>query len=138
MPEKAKSGMLMAQTKTYRLKGVLNMTYTMKNGYRLPDLLPPQEPEVHLGKYALLCRRFLKERRPVMFTNLLTTGRLNEHLMEIQQTAQRRVEQITAQMAKAEGVTEELKARDQMQWVGRMNNLKQAAEETVMNELIYS
>ena len=75
---------------------------------------------------------------PVMFTNLLTTGRLNEHLMEIQQTAQRRVEQITAQMAKAEGVTEELKARDQMQWVGRMNNLKQAAEETVMNELIYS
>ena len=138
MPEKAKSGMLMAQTKSYRLKGVLNMTYTMKNGYRLPDLLPPQEPEVHLGKYALLRRRFLKERRPVMFTNLLTTGRLNEHLMEIQQTAQRRVEQITAQMAKAEGVTEELKARDQMQWVGRMNNLKQAAEETVMNELIYS
>ena len=138
MPEKAKSDMLMAQTKTYRLKGILDMTYTMKNGYRLPDLLPPQEPEVHLGKYALLRRRFLKERRPVMFTNLLTTGRLNEHLMEIQQTAQRRVEQITAQMAKAEGVTEELKARDQMQWVGRMNNLKQAAEETVMNELIYS
>ena len=137
MPEKAKSGMLMAQTKTYRLKGVLNMTYTMKNGYRLPDLLPPQEPEVHLGKYALLRRRFLKERRPVMFTNLLTTGRLNEHLMEIQQTAQRRVEQITAQMAKAEGVTEELKARDQMQWVGRMNNIRACAREIVNRELIY-
>ena len=63
---------------------------------------------------------------------------MNAHLAEIQQTAQRRMEEIVAQMAKAEGVTEELKARDQMKWVQMMNNLQNAAEETVLAELIYS
>ena len=72
------------------------------------------------------------------YTNLLTSGKLNSHLAEIQQTAQRRMEEIVAQMAKAEGVTEELKASDQMKWVGLMNNLQNAAEETVLAELIYS
>ena len=71
-------------------------------------------------------------------TNLLTSGKLNSHLAEIQQTAQRRMEQIVAQMAKSQGVTEELKASDQMKWVQMMNNLQNAAEETVLAELIYS
>lgn len=114
------------------------ITYRMQDGYRIPNLLPPQEIEVTLGKYGLLRRRFLKEHRRVMFTNLLTSGRLTEHLMEIEQTARRRVEQITEQMAKAEGVTEQLKATDQMKWVGLMNSIRQAAEETVLAELIYS
>ena len=72
------------------------------------------------------------------YTNLLTSGKLNSHLSEIQQTAQRRMEQIVAQMAKSQGVTEELKASDQMKWVGLMNNLQNAAEEMVLAELIYS
>ena len=72
------------------------------------------------------------------YTNLLTSGKLNTHLAEIQQNAQRRMEQIVAQMAKNQGVTEELKARDQMKWVQMMNNLQNAAEETVLAELIYS
>ena len=72
------------------------------------------------------------------YTNLLTSGKLNSHLAEIQQTAQRRMEQIVAQMAKNQGVTEELKASDQMKWVQMMNNLQNAAEETVLAELIYS
>ncbi len=114
------------------------ITYRMENGYRLPNLLPPQEPEVHLGKYALLRRKFLKQNRRVTYTNLLTSGKLNQHLMEIEQTALKRMEQLTAQMAKEAGVTEELKASDQMKWVGLMNNLRNAAEETVLNELIYS
>ena len=112
--------------------------YTMVNGYRIPNFLPHQEPEIQLGKYALLRRRFLKQYRPITFTNLLTSGKLNPHLMEIDRTARTRIAEITEQMAKAEGVTEELKAQDQMKWVGLMNNIKNAAEQTVFQELIYA
>ena len=114
------------------------ITYTRQGDYNLPNLLPPQEEPVPHGKYALLRKKFLKEHRRVTYTNLLTSGRLSSHLAEIQQTAQRRMEEITAQMAKAEGVTEELKASDQMKWVGLMNNIQNAAEEMVLAELIYS
>lgn len=114
------------------------LTYTMQGEYRLPNLLPPQEPEVTLGKYGLMRRRYLRQHRRVTYTNLLTSGKLTEHLLEIEQTAQSRMEQITAQMARAEGVTEELKAADQMKWVGLMSSIRQAAEETVLMELIYN
>ena len=114
------------------------LTYTMRGDYSLPNLLPPQEAEVTLGKYALMRRRFLKQNRRVTYTNLLTTGRLNRHLLEIEQTAKTRIEQMLAQMAKAAGVTEELKAADPMKWTGLMNNLKHSAEETVLAELIYN
>ena len=114
------------------------ITYTRQGDYNLPNLLPPQEEPVPHGKYALLRKKFLKEHRRVTYTNLLTSGKLNSHLAEIQQTAQRRMEEIVAQMAKAEGVTEKLKARDQMKWVQMMNNLQNAAEETVLAELIYN
>ena len=114
------------------------ITYTRQGDYNLPNLLPPQEPEAPSGKYALLRKKFLKEHRRITYTNLLTSGKLSSHLAEIQQTAQRRMEKIVAQMAKAEGVTEELKARDQMKWVQMMNNLQNAAEKMVLAELIYS
>ena len=114
------------------------ITYTRQGDYNLPNLLPPQEGPVPHGKYALLRKKFLKKHRRVTYTNLLTSGKLNSHLAEIQQTAQRRMEEIVAQMAKAEGVTEELKASDQMKWVGLMNNIQNAAEEMVLAELIYS
>ncbi len=120
------------------------MEYTMRNGYRLPNLLPPQESlpdgktEIHLGKYALLRRKYLKQHRRVTYTNLLTSGKLNQHLMEIEQTANSRLEQLTRQMAQTEGVTESLKAENQMKWVGLMNSIRQAAEEMVLKELIYS
>ena len=114
------------------------ITYTRQGDYNLPNLLPPQEEPVPHGKYASLRKKLLKEHRRVAYTNLLTSGKLNSHLAEIQQTAQRRMEQIVAQMAKSQGVTEELKASDQMKWVGLMNNLQNAAEETVLAELIYS
>ena len=131
---------LYTSKQTHRLKGEENMdvTYTMKNGYRLPDLLPPQEPETALGKYGLLRRKYLKAYRKVLFTNLLTSGKLNEHLSEIERTAKKRMEQLVTEMARTEGVTEELKAADPMKWVGLMNNLRNAAEETVLAELIYN
>ena len=115
----------------------MELTYTMKNGYRLPNLLPPQEPEVHLGKYALLRRRYLQQNRKVRFTNLLTSGKLNEHLMEVDKAANERMELLVAQMAQAEGITEEMKATDQVKWVGLMNNIRMSAEEQVLKELIY-
>ncbi len=113
------------------------ITYTRQGDYNLPNLLPPQEEPVPHGKYALLRRKFLKEHRRITYTNLLTSVKLNSHLAEIQQTAQRRMEQMVAQMAKENGVTEELKEHDQMKWVGLMNNLQNTAEEVVLAELIY-
>ena len=114
------------------------ITYTRQGDYNLPNLLPTQEGPVPHGKYALLRRQFLKEHRRITYTNLLTSGKLNSHLAEIQQTAQRRMEQMVAQMAKENGVTEELKEHDQMKWVGLMNNLQNTAEEVVLAELIYN
>ena len=116
----------------------MEVTYTMQGDYLLPNLLLPQEEPMPLGKYARMRKRFLQEHRKITYTNLLTSGKLNSHLAEIQQTAQRRMEQIVAQMAKNQGVTEELKASDQMKWVQMMSNLQNAAEETVLAELIYS
>ena len=116
----------------------MEVTYTMQGDYQLPNLLPPQEEPVPMGKYARMRKRFLQGHRKITYTNLLTSGKLSSHLAEIQQTAQRRMEKIVAQMAKAEGVTEELKARDQMKWVQMMNNLQNAAEKMVLAELIYS
>lgn len=116
----------------------MDMTYTMKDGCRLPDLLPPQEPETALGKYGLLRRKYLKAHRKVLFTNLLTSGKLNEHLSEIERTAKKRMEQLVTEMARTEGVTEELKAADPMKWVGLMNSLKAQAEEIILSELVYN
>ena len=116
----------------------MEITYRMQNGYQVPNLMMLSVPEVHLGKYAELRREYLKKRRRVLYTNLKTSGALTEHLAEIEQTAQRMVEQTVAQMAQTEGVTEELKATDPLRWTGLMNNLKHSAEELVMNDLIYS
>lgn len=114
------------------------ITYTRQGDYLLPNLLPPQEPQIPLGKYASMRRRFLQQNRKVTYTNLLTTGQLHSHLMEIEQTARSRVESIVSQMAQAEGVSEEMKATDQMKWVGLMNNFRAAAEEQILQELIYA
>ena len=116
----------------------MEVTYRMQDGFQVPNLMMPSVPEVHLGKYAELRREYLKKHRRVLYTNLKTSGKLAEHLAEIEQTALSRMDQMVAQMAKTEGVTEELKARDPMKWVQLMNNLRNAAEETILTELIYS
>jgi len=116
----------------------MELTYRMEGDYRVPNLTVPEERQVVLGKYALLRKNYLKQHRRILFVNLLTSGTLNEHLTEIEQTAQERMELITRQMAAAQGVTEELKAADQMKWVGLMNNIRTSAEETILNDLIYN
>ena len=114
------------------------ITYSRQGDYLIPDLTLPTEPELPLGRYALMHRDYLEKHKRVTYLNLLTSGRLNEHLAEIDRTARQRVEQTVTAMAQAEGVTEELKAADPMKWVGLMNNLRNAAEGTVLAELIYS
>ena len=114
------------------------ITYSKQGDYWLPNLLPPQQPTVPLGKYASMRSRYLKEHRKVTYMNLMTSGRLNQHLQEIEQTAKTRIEQMVSEMAKHSGVNEELKATDPMKWVGLMNNLKASAEEQILAELIYA
>lgn len=116
----------------------MEVTYRMQDGFQVPNLLMPQTPEVHLGKYAELRRAYLKKHRRVLYTNLKTSGKLTEHLAEIEQTARKMVEQTVARMAQAEGVTEELKATDPLRWMGLMNNLRHSAEELVLSDLIYA
>lgn len=136
-----KADMMTTQNNTkHPMKGANSMevTYRMQNGYQVPNLMMPQAPEVHLGKYAELRREYLKKRRRVLYTNLKTSGKLTEHLAEIEQTARKMVEQTVAQMAQNEGVTEELKATDPLRWTGLMNNLRHSAEELVLSDLIYN
>ena len=114
----------------------MELTYTMQGDYLLPDLTVPESPT--LGKYGMLRRSYLKDHRDGIYTGMLLTGKLNAHLTEIDRQATEMMERLTAQMAKAQGVTESLKASDQMKWVQMMNNIRSAAEETVLTELVYS
>jgi hypothetical protein len=111
-------------------------TYSNINGYLLPYLAIPESPP--LGKWGRMRRRYLKEHRPALYSSMLLTGRLDPHLAEIDETCEERMELLTSQMAKQEGVTEALKAADQMEWVRRMNSIWSRAEEFVSQELIYT
>lgn len=111
--------------------------YTRQDDYLLPNLLPPQEEMHPIGKYGRMRLSYLKEHRRILYTNLLTSGKLNGHLTEIEEAARNRMELLIRQMAETQNITEELKANNQMEWVGRMNNIRNAAEEVVRSELIY-
>jgi len=115
----------------------MELTYRMESDYQIPNMALPEGPPVALGKYALLRKKYLKQQRRVLYLNLLTTGTLNSHLMEIEQTAVEQIELLTAQMAAAQGVDERLKAESQLLWVGRMNNIRACAEEIVLGEIVY-
>ena len=115
----------------------LGGSYTMVGGYRLPNLIAGEPGQLFIGKYGRMRRRYLKEHRPVLYTNLLTTGKLDQHLAEIDRSCEERRELLISQMAKREGVTETLKASNQMEWVRRMNSIRNRAEEIVLHELVY-
>ncbi|MEA4994758.1 MAG: TnpV protein [Oscillibacter sp.] len=137
----AKPRMIQPRKQTVpRMKGALTMeiTYRTQEGFQIPNLLLPQTPEVHLGKYAELRRQYLMKHRRVLYTNLKTSCRLAEHLAEIEQSAKTMVEQAVQKMAQTEGVTEELKASNPMRWTGLMNNFRHSAEEMVLTDLIYA
>lgn len=113
-------------------------TYSMVDGYQIPSLTLPDEPEYEIGRFGLMRRHYLKNHRQGLFTTLLMSGKLNEHLTEIDQIANERFWFITEQLAKSEGVTEDLKASDPIKWIGCMTNLRNRVEEIIKDELIYS
>ena len=115
-----------------------NLTYTRNGDYLIPDLKLSEQPEKPLGKYGRMRKAYLKEHRPILYNQLLMSEKLYPHLQEIDETANRRLEQMMPQMAEAAGATEALKARDPMVWVGLMNTCKAQAEEILMAELINS
>ena len=115
----------------------LDGNYTKVGDYLLPNLVLDETERRHIGKYGRLRKRYLKEHRPVRYTNLLVTGNLDKHLAEIDRSCEEQLEFIIQQMTKQEGVTEVLKAADQMAWVRRMNNIQNRAEEIILSELIY-
>lgn len=114
----------------------MELTYRVEGGYLLPNLSMPEAPK--LGKYGMLRQSFLKERRNGIYTGLFISGRLNAHLEEVDRQATEMMDRLTEQMSKAEGVTEDLKASDQMKWVGLMNNIRARAEEVVLREIVCS
>lgn len=115
-----------------------SLTYTMNGDYQIPDLKLTEQPEKPLGKYGRMRKAYLKEHRPILYNQLLLSEKLYPHLLEIDETAQSRLEQLMPQLAKDAGATEQLKASDPMRWVGLMNTCKAQAEEILMAELINS
>jgi len=108
----------------------------LKYGYLMKSLLLNEEEPIY-GKYGMLRKQFLKEHRSAKYQYLLLTGKLTEHLNQIDQEARKQVEILMEQMVKKQGATEELKAQDQMKWVRLMINIKSSAEEIVVKNTIY-
>ena len=113
-------------------------TYRQEGDYLIPNLAVPEKSDYQIGKYGRLRRSYLKEHRLVLYANFLTTGMLRRHLAEIDQACNERMEIIISAMTKQEGVTEALKAADQMEWVRCMNSIRSRAEEIVLTELVYA
>ena len=112
-------------------------TYTLgTDGIYYPNLVSTDE-EPHYGKYGMMRKTYLKEHRPAMYSLYMLEDRLTEHLNTVDDEAQERMDILVRQMMEQQGITEELKARDQMEWVRAVNNIRNAAEEIVLKELVY-
>lgn len=112
-------------------------TYRQVGDYLLPNLTIDETELQPIGKYGRMRKRYLKEHRPVLYANLLTTGKLDQHLAENDKACEEQMELLTRQIARQEGVTEALKATNQMAWVAHMNSIRNRAEEIVLHELVY-
>lgn len=111
--------------------------YILVGDYYIPDLKLPEENRP-IGRYGRLHREYLKQEHPARYSSLILTGKLWTYLADLNEQAEERLDLIMEQMKAAEGVTEELKARNQLEWVGRMNNIRSRAEAIIKNEMIYS
>ena len=115
----------------------MKLTYHCCGDYLLPDLTVPDKPAV-LGKYGRMRKTYLKEHKPILYNTLLLSGKMTEHLVGVDAECRERLETLLPQMMQVEGVDEALKARDQMEWVRRMNSIQNRAEEILLNELVYA
>ena len=111
--------------------------YTLQGDYYLPDLASPAEEQQPIGIWGQRHLRHLKQNRRVLYTNLLTSGKLNSYLADIDKQAEEMFSRLVKQMAEREGVTEQLKAENQMAWVQKMNNIRNRVAEIVNNEVIF-
>ena len=112
-------------------------TYTQAGDVLLPNLTIGEDEQRSIGKYGRMRKRYLKEQHSVLYSDLVLSGKLYAHLLEIDEACDGRMELLTCQLAEQEGVTEALKAADQMEWVRRMNSISNRAEEIVLHELVY-
>ncbi|WP_373219978.1 TnpV protein [Ruminococcus sp. 5_1_39BFAA] len=117
---------------------IMELTYQKNGDYYIPNIKMDEQPAEVLTKYGMMRKTYLQEHKKGLYSGLLLTGRLMNHLLEIQEAAEQRMEEITEQMAADEGVTEELKSKDQMKWIQLMNSIRHSAEEIVLTELIYN
>ena len=113
-------------------------TYRQEGDFLIPNLVLPDTQDYQIGKYGRMCQRYLKEHQNTLYASMMLSGKLYPYLAEIDQICNDRMEQLTSQMAKREGVTEAMKAADQLGWVGRMNNIRNQAEEMVLWEVVYA
>ena len=113
-------------------------TYRQVGDYFIPNLVLPDDGNYQIGKYGRMRRSYLKEHHPILYNNYLLEGTLFKHLAEIDQACNERMKILVSAMAKQEGVTEALKAADQMEWVRRINSIRNRAEEIILNELVYA
>ena len=111
-------------------------TYHQEGDYFLPNLAVPES--VPVGVWGQRRRRYLREHRKALYNALLLSGKLDSHLADINQQAEDMFSQLVKQMAEQEGITEQLKAKNQMEWVGQMNNIRNRVEEIICNELIFA
>ena len=112
------------------------LTYTLVGDYYIPNIALPEESRP-IGKWGRMHREYLKEHHPILFNDLVLSGQLWIYLADLNEQAQERLSLIGEQMKASEGVTEELKAADQMAWVGAMNSIRNRAEEIILREMIY-
>ena len=113
------------------------LTYTRCGDYYIPDLKLSEQPEAPIGKYGRMRQRYLKEHRPGLYSSLILSEKLYPHLLEIDRAAHERMDAMLPRMMEAAGVTEELKARDQLAWVRGMNSIRSRAEEIILSEMIF-
>ena len=112
------------------------ISYTLQGDYYLPDLAFPEQEDKPIGLWGQRHLRYIKQHRKILYTNLLTSGKLNEHLADIDKQAENIFFQLVKQMAEREGVTEKFKADNQMEWVVRMNNIRSRVTEIINNDII--
>ena len=115
----------------------MGSTYTQVGDYLLPNLILPEEEQKSIGIWGQRHARYLRQHHKILYMNLLTSGKLNNYLANIDEQAEELFYRLVKQMAEKQGISEQLKARDQMMWVGRMNAVRNAAMEIVNKELIY-
>ena len=116
----------------------MNITYRIVGDYQIPNITLSPEDSKPIGRWGIAHRDYLRHNKSVKFNSMLMTGTLFSHLAEINTQAEEMFSRLVEQMAKAEGITEQLKDQNQLEWIQRMNNIQQRAKEIVLNELVYN